>query len=243
MLYIWTSHYINGIVLNILTFLQFIFLPLDVSKSYTIDLRGPFEFTLFFENCRQGKDSLLFPLNCMKPLYLPRDGNGLGVQRVEHPGSQTVSSIFGQPALASKDIFDPLGWHGNRQLINQPAALWSGPIVAQLEAVGGKLTGCVCMREYVSMWASSLCLTPQTNPSQPLTSTFLISPTSEPRDSKVSNEPASKPWLPSARSSHSLSVWVWLAPIMITYALLVVLASRSRPVQMVMWYGITAQTE
>lgn len=76
-------------------------------------------------------------------MYLPRDRDGLGVQRVEHPGSQTVPSVFGQPALASKDIFDPFGWHGNRQLINQPAALRSGPIVAKLQAVGEALTDCV----------------------------------------------------------------------------------------------------
>lgn len=78
-------------------------------------------------------------------------------------------------------------------------------------------------------------------PHPSLTSTFLISPTSEPWDLKLSREPASKPCTPSGRSSHNLSVWVWLAPMMITKALLVVLASRSKPVQMVTWYGMTAQ--
>lgn len=70
--------------------------------------------------------------------YLLGDRNGLCIQHVEHSGSQTISSIFGQPALAGKDIFDPFGWHSNRQLINQPAALRSGPIMAELQ--GGRET-------------------------------------------------------------------------------------------------------
>lgn len=127
-------------------------MSLDLKQSASeAHLNSPY----FFENYTLRKNYLLLLMNCVKRMYLPRDRNGLGVQRVEHPGSQTVTPVFSQPALASKDIFDPLGWHGNRQLINQPAALWSGPIVAELQAVGGTLTGCVCMRVYVSMWASS----------------------------------------------------------------------------------------
>lgn len=144
-------------VINKLMFLQYTFLPRDVTRSYTIGLGSPIEFTIFFENYTIRKHSLHSLLNYLKVMYLPRDGNGLGVQRVEHSGSQTIPSVFGQPALASKDIFDPLCWHGNRQLINQPAALWSGPIVAKLQAVGGTLTGCVCARVYVSMRVSSPC--------------------------------------------------------------------------------------
>lgn len=61
---------------------------------------------------------------------------------------------------------------------------------------------CVCVRSYVSAKSS----VKQIHLS--LTSTFLISPTSEPWDSKLSREPASKPFLPSCRSNHNLSVWV-----------------------------------
>lgn len=147
--------------------------------------------------------------------YLLGDGNGLCIQHIEYSRSQTVSSIFGQPALASKDIFDPFGWHSNRQLINQPAALRSGPIMAELQ--GGRETSsfqtmwvyfsafmCVCVdaRE-CKIFTEALKAFPPS-----LTSTFLISPTSEPWDSKLSREPASKPCLPSSRSSHNLSVWV-----------------------------------
>lgn len=69
---------------------------------------------------------------------------------------------------------------------------------------------CVC----ADVWECMIIT--ETLKSTPLTSTFLISPTSEPWHSKFSREPASKPFLPSGRSSHSLSVWVWLVPIMIT---------------------------
>lgn len=176
--------------------------------------------------------------------YLLGDRNGLCIQHVEHSGSQTISSIFGQPALAGKDIFDPFGWHSNRQLINQPAALRSGSIMAELQ--GGRET--ITSRDVGVFFSRSMCVCERhwdseslAAPHPSLTSTFLISPTSEPWDLKLSREPASKPCTPSGRSSHNLSVWVWLAPMMITKALLVVLASRSKPVQMVTWYGMTAQ--
>lgn len=41
------------------------------------------------------------------------DRNGFCVQHIEYSSSQPISSIFGQPALASKYIFDPFGWHSN----------------------------------------------------------------------------------------------------------------------------------
>ena len=161
-------------------------------------------------------------MNCFQftLTYLLGDGNGLCIQHVEYSSSQPIPPIFGQPALASKNIFDPFGWYGNSQLINQPAALRSGPIVAELR--GGRETitssnmgvfSCVSVCVWVCghmIFSESLIATPL------LTSTFLISPTSKPWDSRFSREPASKPFLPSARSSHSLSVWAWLAPIMIT---------------------------
>lgn len=91
-------------------------------------------------------------LHLLTLAYLLGDGNGLRIQHVEYSGGQTISSIFGQPALASKDIFDPFGWHSNRQLINQPAALRSGPIMAELQAGGETITSsnvgvfhCVCV--------------------------------------------------------------------------------------------------
>ncbi len=54
------------------------------------------------------------------------------VQHVEQSGSQTISPVFSQPALTWKDVLDTLGWHGNRQLIRQPAALWCDTVMAKL---------------------------------------------------------------------------------------------------------------
>lgn len=54
------------------------------------------------------------------------------VQHVEQSGSQTISPVFSQPALTWKDVLDTFGWHGNRQLIHQPAALWCDTIMAEL---------------------------------------------------------------------------------------------------------------
>lgn len=86
--------------------------------------------------------------------YLLGDRNGLCIQHVEHSGSQTISSIFGQPALAGKDIFDPFGWHSNRQLINQPAALRSGSIMAELQ--GGRET--ITSRDVGVFFSRSMCV-------------------------------------------------------------------------------------
>lgn len=58
--------------------------------------------------------------------------DGAGVQHVEQPGSQTVSSVLRQPALTRKDVLNTFGWHGNRQLIDQPAALWCDTVMAEL---------------------------------------------------------------------------------------------------------------
>lgn len=55
-----------------------------------------------------------------------------GVQHIEQSGSQTISPVFSQPALTWKDVLDTFGWHGNRQLIHQPAALWCDTIMAKL---------------------------------------------------------------------------------------------------------------
>lgn len=55
-----------------------------------------------------------------------------GVQHVEQSGSQTISPVFSQPALTWKDVLDTFGWHGNRQLIHQPAALWCDTVMAEL---------------------------------------------------------------------------------------------------------------
>lgn len=60
------------------------------------------------------------------------DVDRAGVQHVEQSDSQTVSSVFGQPALTWKDVLDTFGWHGNRQLIHQPAALWCDTVMAKL---------------------------------------------------------------------------------------------------------------
>ena len=69
--------------------------------------------------------------------YLPSDGDGLGVQHVEHSGGQPVSSILGQPTLAGKLVFEAPGGRRDGQFIHQPAALRSGSVMAQL---GGKHT-------------------------------------------------------------------------------------------------------
>lgn len=87
------------------------------------------------------------------------DGNGLRVQHIEDSGSQAVSSIFGQPALAGKDVFDPFGWHGNRQLIHQPAAVRSGPVMAKLRAGTGRLSNkftCTHVRALLLLFPSHL---------------------------------------------------------------------------------------
>lgn len=55
-----------------------------------------------------------------------------GVQHIEQSGSQTISPVFSQPALTWKDVLDTFGWHGNRQLIHQPAALWCDTVMAKL---------------------------------------------------------------------------------------------------------------
>lgn len=55
-----------------------------------------------------------------------------GVQHIEKSGCQTISPVFSQPALTWKDVLDTFGWHGNRQLIHQPAALWCDTVVAEL---------------------------------------------------------------------------------------------------------------
>ena len=86
------------------------------------------------------------------------DGNGLRVQHVEDSGSQAVSSVFGQPALAGKDVFDPFGWHGNRQFLHQPAALRSGPVMAKLQAGTARLSELTCT--HVHMLSSTLLLLP-----------------------------------------------------------------------------------
>ena len=58
--------------------------------------------------------------------------DGAGVQHIEESGSQTISPVLSQPALTWKDVLDTFGWHGNRQLIHQPAALWCDTVMAEL---------------------------------------------------------------------------------------------------------------
>ena len=73
------------------------------------------------------------------------------------------------------------------------------------------------------------------------TSTFLISPTSNPQTENFSTEPSANSSFPSGRSSHSLSVCTFWGPMMMMYTRLSVLESNSMPVVTVMWYGITAK--
>ncbi len=65
-------------------------------------------------------------------LDLPDDADGGGVQYVEDSGRQTVSSVFGQPALAQKVVLNAFGGNGHRQLVHQPAALGSRSVMTQL---------------------------------------------------------------------------------------------------------------
>ena len=58
--------------------------------------------------------------------------DGAGVQHIEQSVGQTISPVFSQPALTWKYVLDTFGWHGNRQLIHQPAALWCDTIMAEL---------------------------------------------------------------------------------------------------------------
>lgn len=55
-----------------------------------------------------------------------------GVQNIEQSGSETIASVFSQPALTWKDVLDTFGWHGNRQLIHKPAAFWRDTIMTKL---------------------------------------------------------------------------------------------------------------
>lgn len=72
-----------------------------------------------------------------------RDGNGFRIQHVENSGGQAVAAIFGQPACASKNVFDPFGWHGNGELVDQPAALGSGTVMAELREGTAGVVGSV----------------------------------------------------------------------------------------------------
>ena len=60
------------------------------------------------------------------------DVDRAGVQHVEQSGSEAVSPVFRQPALTWKIVLDTFGWHGNRKLIHQPAALWCDAVMAEL---------------------------------------------------------------------------------------------------------------
>lgn len=60
------------------------------------------------------------------------DVDGAGVEHIEQSGSQTISPVFSQPALTWKNVLDTFGWHGNRQLVHQPAAFWCDSVMAEL---------------------------------------------------------------------------------------------------------------
>lgn len=64
--------------------------------------------------------------------YFAYNVDRVRVQHIEQSGSQTISPVFSQPALTWKDVLDTFGWHGNRQLIHQPAALWCDTVMAKL---------------------------------------------------------------------------------------------------------------
>lgn len=70
---------------------------------------------------------------CVPVWYLLGDGNGFCIQYIKYSRSQPIPSVFGQPALAKKSIFDPFGWHGDGQLLDEPAALRGGPVMPQLQ--------------------------------------------------------------------------------------------------------------
>ena len=74
-------------------------------------------------------------------VHLANDVDGAGVQHVEQPGGEPVPPVLCQPALTWEAVLDTFGWHGYSQLVHQPAALWSGPVVAQLEWDGGSRRG------------------------------------------------------------------------------------------------------
>lgn len=54
------------------------------------------------------------------------------IQHIKKSGSQTISSVFSQPAPTWKNVLDTFGWHGNRQLFHQPAALWCHTVMTKL---------------------------------------------------------------------------------------------------------------
>jgi len=67
------------------------------------------------------------------------DVDGGGVQDIDQSGGQTIAPVFSQPAVTWKAVLDTFGWHGNRQLIHQPAALWCDTVMAELrERRGGR---------------------------------------------------------------------------------------------------------
>lgn len=64
--------------------------------------------------------------------YLDANVDTFCIQDVEDSGSEPVTHVSGQPALAGKGVHDALGGHDNGELFHQPAALRGRAVVPHL---------------------------------------------------------------------------------------------------------------